>query len=245
MRMLRKMSWLELKLFTREPITVLFTIALPLLILYVLGQSFGTHADPDFRGVRPIDYYLPAYIGLVAASIGLIGLPVHVAAYRERGVLRRFRASGVPATSVFGGQVFVTFVAATAGALVLVGASVLAYDITAPKSLTGVVSAFLISVLCFAAIGFLLGAVLPTPRAAQSIGVLLWFVMFMISGSGPPPGVLPGSLQTVADATPLKHVILLLQDPWLGFGWNNARLLVVLFFLVAAALASARWLRWD
>jgi len=107
------------------------------------------------------------------------------------------------------------------------------------------VTAFVLSVLCFAAIGFFLGAVLPTPRAAQGMGVLLWFVMFMISGSGPPPEVLGDPLNAVANATPLKHVIVLIQDPWLGFGWNNAELLVVVVTLVVAALASARWLRWD
>jgi ABC-2 type transport system permease protein len=105
--------------------------------------------------------------------------------------------------------------------------------------------AFLLSVLCFAAIGFLLGALLPSPRAAQGVGVLLWFVMFLISGSGPPPEVLPGSLTDVAEATPLKHVIVLIQDPWLGFGWNNAELAVVAAILAVAAVASARWLRWD
>jgi ABC-2 type transport system permease protein len=244
--MLRKMSWLELKLFAREPITVLFTLALPLLILYVLGGVFTDPAEPEtFRGVGGRNYYVPAYLGLVTASIGLIALPVHVAGYRERGVLRRFRASAVPATSVFGAQVFVALVTATASALVLIGAAVLSWDIVAPVSAIGVTAAFLLSVLCFAAIGFLLGALLPSPRAAQGVGVLLWFVMFLISGSGPPPEVLPDSLSNVAEATPLKHVIVLIQDPWLGFGWNNAELAVVAAILAVAAVASARWLRWD
>jgi ABC-2 type transport system permease protein len=75
--------------------------------------------------------------------------------------------------------------------------------------------------------------------------VLLWFVMFLIAGSGPPPEVLPDSLSTVANVTPLKHVIVLIQDPWLGFGWNNAKLVIVVAMLVVAAIASARWLRWD
>jgi ABC-2 type transport system permease protein len=243
---LRKMSWLELKLFAREPITVLFTLALPLLILYVLGGVFTDPAEPTtFRGVSGREYYVPAYVGLVAASIGLIGLPVHLAAYRERGVLRRFRASNVPAVGVFGSQVFVALVTATVSALVLILAAALSWDVAAPKSWPAVVVAFILSVLCFAAIGFLLGALLPTPRAAQSIGVLLWFVMFLIAGSGPPPEVLPDSMNTVADATPLKHVIRLIQDPWLGFGWNNGELFVVAGILVVAAIASARWLRWD
>jgi ABC-2 type transport system permease protein len=240
------MCWLELKLFLREPITVLFTLALPLLILYVLGGVFTDPAQPDeFRGVGGRDYYVPAYVGLVTASIGLIALPVHIAGYRERGVLRRFRASSVPSFSVFGAQVFVALVAATFSALVLIGAALLSWDISAPDSSVGVVGGFLLSVLCFAAIGFLLGALLPSPRAAQGVGVLLWFVMFMISGSGPPPEVMPSSLNSAADVTPLKHVILLIQDPWLGFGWNNNELLIILAILLAASFASARWLRWE
>jgi ABC-2 type transporter len=102
----------------------------------------------------------------------------------------------------------------------------------------GVIGAFLLSVLCFAAIGFLFGALLPGPRAAQGLGVLLWFVMFMISGSGPPPEVLPDALDAVATATPLKHVIVLIQDPWLGFGWNAGELIVVVGMLVVAALRT-------
>jgi ABC-2 type transport system permease protein len=240
------MSWLELKLFLREPITVLFTLALPLLILYVLGGVFTDPVQPDeFRGVGGRNYYVPAYVGLVTASIGLIALPVHIAGYRERGVLRRFRASAVPSFTVFGAQIFVAVVAATFSALILVGAALLSWDVSAPHSWAGAAGGFLLSVLCFASIGFLLGALLPSPRAAQGVGVLLWFVMFMISGSGPPPEVLPDTLNAVAHATPLKHVIVLIQDPWLGFGWNNGELIVVLAILLAAGVASARWLRWE
>jgi ABC-2 type transport system permease protein len=65
------MSWLELELFAREPITVLFTLALPLLVLYVLGGVFTDPAEPQtFRGVSGRNYYVPAYVDLVAASTG-------------------------------------------------------------------------------------------------------------------------------------------------------------------------------
>jgi hypothetical protein len=86
---------------------------------------------------------------------------------------------------------FVAFIAVTVSALVIIGAAVLSWNIAAPASWLGVIGAFVASVLCFAAIGVLLGALLPTPRAAQGVGVLLWFGMFLIAGSGPPPEVLP------------------------------------------------------
>jgi hypothetical protein len=57
--------------------------------------------------------------------------------------------------------------------------------------------------------------------------------------------VLNDTLTRVADATPLKHVILVLQDPWLGFGSNGTELLVVAGILVLSALLALRLFRWE
>jgi ABC-2 type transport system permease protein len=247
-RTLAETTWVELKLFAREPLTVIFTLALPVIVLYILGGVFGDTPDPQgqvYRGVGAMTYYVPAYIGLVIASMGLIGLPVHLAGYRERGVLRRFRASGMPVWSVLGAQVAVTFAVSILGGAMVVALANLTYEVQAPASVAGVLTAFVVSTLSFAALGVLLGAVLPTARAAQGAGVLLWFVMLMVSGAGPPPEVLNDTLTRVADATPLKHVILTLQDPWLGLGSNLAELLVVAGILALSALLALRLFRWQ
>ena len=90
--MLAKLTWTEIKLGLREPTVAVFALAFPLILLYLLLNSFGTLPDPDFGGVSPADWYVPAYaVGSIAAT-GLIAIPVHLAAYRERGVLRRLRA---------------------------------------------------------------------------------------------------------------------------------------------------------
>jgi ABC-2 type transport system permease protein len=95
MRTLAKLAWVEVKLFGREPIAVVFAFAFPLVVLLVLAGVFGSDPDANFGGVAGIDYYVPGYLAVVIASVGLIGLPVHLASLRERGVLRRLRASSV------------------------------------------------------------------------------------------------------------------------------------------------------
>jgi ABC-2 type transport system permease protein len=63
-----KSTAVEAKLFLREPLTVAFTLALPLLFLFVMGGVFGNKADPQYyRGAGALDYYVPAYCGLVTA----------------------------------------------------------------------------------------------------------------------------------------------------------------------------------
>jgi ABC-2 type transport system permease protein len=250
-RVLRKIAWVEIKLFLREPLTVIFAFAFPLIMLFVLAEVFGNEPDTDdegsivFRGVGAIDYYVPAYVALVIAALGLVSLPVHLAAYRERGVLRRFRASGVPIWSLFSAQAVVTLAIALTSSLVLAVAAELAYGNRSPRSIAGLVGAFLLVALLFAALGLLLGGLLPTARAAQGAGLILFFVMMMISGAGPPPEVLSTPLQRVSDVLPLTHAIRVIQDPWLGFAWSGSALLATTGFLLVSTFIATRLFRWE
>jgi ABC-2 type transport system permease protein len=247
-RRLAKMTWLELKLFAREPLTVIFTMAIPLILLFILGGVFGNSPDPEgvvYRGAGAMDFYIPAYIALVVASLGLIGLPVHLAAYRERGVLRRFRASSVGLWNILGSQASVMFIMAVLGSILLVLVAIAGYDPHFPVSPGLAVPAFVLGALCFASLGVMLGSILPTARAAQGVGVLLWFIMIFISGAGPPPEVLSNAMVWVARFMPLTHTIRLLQDPWLGFGWNVTETIIVVGITVGAALISLRFFRWE
>lgn len=245
MRMLGKMTWLELKLFLREPLTVVFAFVLPLTVLFVMGGVFGNVAQEGFyRGVGAMDYYVPAYIALVAASVGLITLPTQLASNRERGVLKRYRASSMPAWAVIGSQVGVTFLISAVSALILVLAAIPVYDVTGPTSTLTVLAGFAVAALAFSSIGVLLGALLPSSRSAQALGVLLWFVMLMVGGAGPPPEVLTGAMNTVGEFTPLHYAIRALQDGWLGLDAGYSWLVVGVLTLACAG-AAVRFFRWE
>jgi ABC-2 type transport system permease protein len=192
------------------------------------------------RGVGGSTYYTPAYISLVAASVGLISVPTQLAGYRERGVLRRMRASGLPVSAVLGAQLAVGLGLATVGAAVVTAFSFLTNEPEPPEDPVGVVVAFLVGTVALILLGILLGAVLPTARAAQGAGVLLWFVLLILGGAGPPPEVLPDAMGTVGALTPLRPLVLALQDPWFSGAWNAA-MLAVLVGIGAVSWALASW----
>jgi ABC-2 type transport system permease protein len=242
MRTFRKLTWVELKLFAREPFALVFTFAFPLVVLVVLVASFDPD-DPAFGGARASDYYLSSYVGVVIAAIGLVALPVHVAAYQERGILRRFRASSVPAWTAFGAQVIVGLVMAALGSVVLVVAGRLLYDAALPSSLGRVLVAFLVGTLSFLAVGFLLASVTRNARAAQALGMILFFPMWLLSGAGPPPDVMGNTMEQVSKVLPLTHVVRALQYPWLGSGTGAANLLLLVGILLVATALSIRSLR--
>ena len=90
---------------------------------------------------------------------------MHLAGYREQGVLRRFRASAVRPTALVGAHMAVTVVIATAGAVMLTILSVVAYDAALPEDWVGVIAAFLLTAVSFAGLGALLGFLLTLTAA--------------------------------------------------------------------------------
>jgi ABC-2 type transport system permease protein len=212
-----------------------FVLVLPVVVLYVLNGVFGDQPDPSvWEGRSPIDFYTAAYVALVVATIGVLSLPVHLAGYRERGVLRRFRASALRPGALVGAHVIVTLLTAAIGAVLLTTVSVLAYDAAMPEDWLGLIGAFLLLSLAFAALGAALGLLLPTARAAQGLGVLLFFVFLMLGGAGPPREVLPDALLVMSDLTPLTHAARLLRAPWLGGAWDFGAMTVMVGLLVVS-----------
>ena len=249
MRTLFRLSWVELKLFLREPMTVVFSLALPLIILFVLGGVFGNESSQPgdevvFRGIGPMSYYVPAYLALVVASVSVISIPTHLAGNRERGVLKRFHASSVSAWTIAGAELAVAFVLSVVSAVILLIAASLVYTFDWATSLPETFLVFVLLVLGFAAFGIFLGAVLPTARAAQAIGMLVWFVMLFLGGAGPPPEVLTDAMQRVSELTPLWHAVRMMQDAWLGLDAGLSWLVFVGIGLISAGL-GIRFFRWE
>src|SRR6204780_5633228 len=109
----------ELKLMVREPLTLVFVFAFPVVTMLIIGGAFGTAPDAAFDWVNPSHWYVASYLTVVIAATGLIMIPVHLASYRERGVLRRFAVAGFPRWS------FALAEAVTGLAAIAVGSAVL------------------------------------------------------------------------------------------------------------------------
>jgi ABC-2 type transport system permease protein len=188
---------------------------------------------------------MPSYYGLVMMAIGTVALPVHLTGYRERGVLRRFRASSFSVWSVLGSQLIVSFIISILGSLLVTALGFASYHPHLPVNIVQLVAAFILGTICFTSFGFFLGAVLPSTRSAQGIGLILFFIMMILGGAGPPPEVLTGAMGIVGEVTPLRHVILTLQNAWLGYEWNTGASLITAAITVISALLSSRFFRWE
>jgi ABC-2 type transport system permease protein len=254
MRGYTAMTRTELRLFRREPFLVVFVLAFPLMMMVLLAAVFGNkQADAGdiqngmlvWRGVTPANYYTAASVAVIVAALGLLTLPMNLAGYRERGILRRFRASSVSASTLVGAQLTLALVTFVAGALVMAVVARLAYDAMLPQDVLGVVVALFLGTAAFGAIGLLLATVIRTSRSAQGVGLLLFFALWLISGTAPPRAVLPGGLRDVGGLLPLAHLVTAVQDPWFGFGWSGADLAVLAAYAIVAGVPALYLFRWD
>jgi ABC-2 type transport system permease protein len=230
----------ELTLMKRDPLTLTFVFAFPVLTMLIIGGSFGTKPDVAFDGTNPSHWYVASYLTVVIAAMGLIMLPVHLASYRERGVLRRFAVAGFPRWSFGLSQLVIGFVAVLSASAILLAVAAPVYGVPAPHEWARLVAAVLLGTLAFTSIGVLLGTVLPSARAAQAVGLLLFFPSFLLGAGGPPPHVMGSALRGVAGYLPLTWLTNAVRGPWLGVGSATGSLALV---AVAAIVASTVALR--
>jgi ABC-2 type transport system permease protein len=238
MRSLLRLAGTEMKLFVREPMVLTFVFAFPVLTVLILGGVFDDD-DPSFEGALPSDYYVAAYIGVVIAAIGLVMLPVHLASYRERGVLRRFDVSRYPRWALPAAWILVAMVITTVAVAVLLVTGRLVYGLPEPDNLLGVAVGTLLGAFTFISLGIALGMALPSARSAQGLGMLLFFPFFLLGGAGPPPDAMGEPMSTIANVVALTHVVRSIQEPWLDLGSPGVHLVVL---AALAVLATAGWL---
>jgi ABC-2 type transport system permease protein len=230
----------ELKLMTRDPLVLTFVFVFPIVTMLIIGGSFGTDPDPAFAGANPAHWYVASYLTVVIAATGLVMLPVHLASYRERGVLRRFAAAGFPRWSFAVAQVVVGLVTTALACVLLLLVAAPVYGIPTLHNGWRVGLGLLAGALAFVSIGVLLGSVLPSARAAQAVGLMLFFPSFLLGAGGPPPHVMGSVLRHIADPLPLTVLTKAVRVPWLGIGSATTSLIVLIALAVVATAVAAR-----
>lgn len=245
MRALATMTWTEWKLSLREPAAVFFTLAFPVMILLISGAIFGNAPVPEYDGRGPIDIAVPGFTAQVIGTVTLIGLPVTLAAYREFGILRRFRTTPVSPFVVLGARVLVDVAFSLLGIGLVVLLARLVYGLAWPAAPLSVVAALVLATLCFSAVGFVLAGLLPTSRTAQAVGSAVFFPQLFLSGAAIPREIMSGSIREIADRLPLTQVVILVGDLWVGGEWNGSAVAILVGLLVAGGAVATRTFRWE
>ena len=253
LRHLLHLTWLEIKIFVREPLGVFGSVAVPVLLFIVAGRIVaGSAGASAARDAAPGDIEflrtdLPVFVAVLITLSAVLSLVTIIAIYREGGILKRLRATPVRPATILLAHVLVklAFTAATLALMVLAGRRFYPVDVDAP--LAAFTLALILSTWSILSIGFVIASLVPTARFAQPLGALLLYPMIPLSGLFTPIEALPPLLEAVARFLPLTYAVSLLRGIWSGHPWlahagDVAALGAV--FVLATAVAS-RVFRWE
>ena len=248
MRGLWKLTWIEIKIFLREPLGAFGTIGFPVLVFLVLGRVAGRRlAPPPLAASSFILVSLPVLASVLIAVSAVLSLVTIISIYREGGILKRLRATPLRPQTILTAHVIVKLIltAATLALMVLAGKRYYPVDVHAP--LFSFTLALLISTWSILSIGFLIASIVPTARFAQPIGAIILYPMIAVSGLFVRVDSLPPVLHAVARVLPLTYAVPLLQGIWNGDAWSthvgDVASLAVLFAVCTAL--STRVFRWE
>ena len=239
------LTWLETKIFLREPLGVIGSVFVPVFVFVVIGRMMGDElAAEGERGLVGPD--LAVFAALLIAISAVLSLVTIIAIYREGGILKRLRATPLRPLTILGAHVLVKllFTVATLVLMMLLGKRFLPVDIPIPWVAFG--AATLVSTVSILALGFVLASIAPTARFAQPIGTIVLYPMVGISGLFVPVAEMPGLLQAIARATPGPYAVSLMRgawrgDPWLAHGGDLLGLALIAAVCTALAVRLFRW----
>lgn len=248
MRSILKMTWMEAKLFLREPVSAFFTLVFPLMMLFIFGTIYGSQPVPGTSNTREaIGALIPAFTGMIIGISGLMPITITMATYRENGILRRLRTTPLNPLWIMAAQVAVIFTMTLLGMLLLMAAGILVYHIEVKANMFSLLGGFSIGCLGFCGIGFILAGILPNARSAQIVAMLLLYPMLIFSGAAWPRELMPAGVQKFSAFIPLTHVVNLLHKLWDGQPWSSVVLEVgvLLGMLALGAWVSVKLFRWE
>ncbi len=248
LRGLWKLTWIEIKVFLREPLGAFGTIGFPVLVFVVLGGVVNLKAAPPSLAFSSFSRTgIPVLASILIAVSAVLSLITIISIYREGGILKRLRATPLRPQIILSAHVIVKLIltAATLALMFLAGKRY--YPVGVHALLFSFAIALIISTWSILSIGFLIASIVPTARFAQPIGAVILYPMIAVSGLFVPVESLPPVLHTVVRILPMTYAVRLLQGIWNGDAWlahvSDVAALTVLFVLYTAI--SAKVFRWE
>ncbi|SIQ17705.1 ABC transporter permease [Micromonospora avicenniae] len=235
---------IETRLYLRDFASPLITIALPLALLVVFGLiPAGRERNPQFGDRAFIEYFAPSLLVITLAMAAVNILPVVLATYRERGVLRRLATTPASPAALLAAQLVISLATILVGAVLLIGVGWLAFDVPLPRHPLGFTLALVLGTAALLALGLLVAAVARTAKAAQGMAVPVFMVTMFFGGVYLPRFLLPDFLVRIGDYTPPGVQALL--DAWTADAPQPLHLAIMTVIAVIAGATAAKLFRWE
>lgn len=247
MKTFKTMVKTEMKLSLRGMDMLLFAICMPVVVLVILGMIYGNRSAFEGADYSFLEQSFGALTTISICAGGVMGLPLVVSEYRDKGILKRFQVTPVSPMLILMVQVVIYTLYALVSLLLLYLCATVFFDYHFYGSLLRFLAYYLLVALSMFSIGIMVGGVAPNTKTAGIIASLLYFPMLIFSGATLPYEIMPAALQKFASLLPLTQGIKLLKNASLDLPADN--ILVPILTMAAVALVcigvSLKFFKWE
>jgi len=239
------------KAFWRNPASVFFTVAFPVVLLLIFATVFGDETVDVAGGIETTTYYVPAIITLSVISATMQSLAMSLVIAREDGRLKRGRGTPMPAWVFIAGRIGNSIVVALLMLALIAALGRLAYGVPIPwERLPAIVVTLVVGAAAFCCLGIALTAAIPSQDAAAPIVNALLLPLYFLSGVFIPDDELPSGVIHFADAFPVRHFFEAFFGAYVpaaggggGLEWDS--LAAVAAWGAVGLLLAVRYFRWT
>lgn len=247
MKGLWKLTWVEFKVFLREPMGSVITFLMPAALFILVGRSLRNASSQDYDMSEWINTSLPVFLTIFIAINAVTSLTTIMSIYREGGILKRLKATPLRPHTILTAHVLVKLfiTGVNMATLILVGKSFLGIGVQG--SLPSFLLAAAISTVSILSLGFVIASFVPTARFAQLVTAVCLYPLLGVSGLFAPVDSFPIGLKVIAYASPLTHAVSLTTGMWEGDSWSHygPELVALTVAFVFCMALSSKVFRWE
>ena len=247
--------WLvaRLKLTLRNPRTVVFTLAFPLLLIVLFSGLNGNATVPAMGGhghVKFAQFYTPsiAMFSLIAACY--TSLVLGIATARDQGLFKRVRGTPLPISIYLGSWITGAATVGIASIVILFAVAVPAFNVHIDLStLPAAIVALLLGAACLCALGVAVASLVKNAEQAMPVAQLTFLPISFISGIWFPLDGAPDWLLKIAHFFPLYHLVNAFDGCFVpgvaNHGWKPGDLLALAIWTAVGLFVAARRFRFE
>jgi ABC-2 type transport system permease protein len=246
---------LEIRQFSRQRESVVFTILFPVILLAIFGSVFKDTIAP---GVTFSQYFVAGMIASGLVNTGFQALAITIPLERDFGALKRLRGTPMPASSYFIGKAILIFVSMLVQILLLLGFGVLFFGLEMPTEVAKWLTftwLVLLGSTCSTALGIAFSNVPKSGRGASAVVSPIVIILQFFSGVFFVFTQLPTWMQQIAAIFPLKWLTQGMRSVFLpdtfaaeevAGQWELGKTFVILLiWLTIGIFFSVRKFKWD
>ena len=249
-RQLAVQTRFDLLVLWRSPVAAFFTVALPIIFLFLLTSFFGNElVTPE--GPRLATRFVPGILALSVVSAAFVNLAIVTVTRRENSVLKRVRGTPMRPWVYMSGQIGSSFavIALMTALVILIGWAV--FDVSLQgRTIPAMIVTLVLGGASFCALGLAATNLIPNEASAPAVTNAIALPLYFVSDVYiPATDDTPRVITAIGDIFPVRHLAVALQQ---GFDplsdnsmWPVTNWVVMAAWGVGGALIVTRWFRWT